>query len=1055
MPFQKQFQLLSFAAVLILDSRLCAQFQQEGSKLVGTGAVGNSMQGYAVALSADGNTAAVGAPHDNNSVGAVFIYTRSNGVWSQQGAKLVDSDAPGEYGLFGSSVALSGDGNTAIASAVYHSGTRAALWVFTRSNGIWTQQGPRLTGSDAVLGFQGSSAVALSADGDTAILGNPGDNNDMGAVWVFTRDNGLWAQQGPKLIGSGSAPDDNPFQGVSVALSADGNTALVGGSFDYFFSGAAWVFTRAAGVWTQQGPKLTGPVSTNTAYSEEGDSVTLSADGNTALLGAWQPGRVCPFVRANGGWSQQGDCTLADIGQGQAVALSSDGNTAVLSDYNPPPIVIGGLGGQAGGNTSVMSDSSNSTGGGARVFVRASGQWLQVGGKLVGSGGVGNALQGSAVAISGDGQTVVVGGPNDNSGVGAVWIFTATASKALPALSTSTGINLAAYTAQPVFTVHVIGTARVVPTGSVTVVVDGVAQATLANLAISNAATFDASASLTVSPAIPPGIHTVRFSYSGDTTYTAVTGGPIIQTINHGPTSVVVSASIPPYGDSNRIDLSAQVTGPWNPSTTVGGGAITFTDSVRGVLGTAYNIFGFSQLLFTDFTPGHHSITATYSGSGDANSTFDPSAPSPPFTFTFHQYAPVVTITSAPNPAVYGSPIAFTATVTPSAPGGPIPTGFVTLIDNSSPFEVGVLMLNASGQGRVTLGSGNCPCGGTLGGGTHVIQAIYSGDINYVPFASSSGAALTQQVTKADTAVALSASVAGELTTMTATLAPTFLVPVSGPVFCGSNICSDGRPSGSIQFWSDSNLIGTASLAPSSPTESTATLTTSFALGNIRAAYSGDSNYNSSSFPVTIPPVTASLTINADPMASNLGEPITLTASLSTSNGISPPSGNVRFFDGANLLGTALIVVGQARLITKLTLGSHVITASYSGDATYPAVSNNMGVYVTRLPDSFTLTSNPTTPTADQPVTLTARLTWQPATGVADPTGQVQFFGGCPCGLFGAMLDRTLLGTTSLTNGVAIVTVNTLPGTSKQIMAIYGGDGNWSSSASNAVLGSR
>jgi hypothetical protein len=112
-----------------------------------------------------------------------------------------------------------------------------AAWVFTRSGGVWTQQGGMLEGNDVAASrapdLQGYS-VALSADGNTAIVGGPGDNNPyyvgdpgIGAAWIYTRSGGVWTQQGPKLVG-------NDFgwlagQGTSVALSADGNTALVGG----------------------------------------------------------------------------------------------------------------------------------------------------------------------------------------------------------------------------------------------------------------------------------------------------------------------------------------------------------------------------------------------------------------------------------------------------------------------------------------------------------------------------------------------------------------------------------------------------------------------------------------------------------------------------------------------------------------------------------------------------------------------------------------------------------------------------------------------------------
>src|SRR5262249_21970007 len=83
-------------------------------------------------------------------------------------------------------------------------------------------------------------AGAGSADGNTAIVGGSADNAATGAAWVFTRSGGIWTQQGDKLVGTGGVGIGG--QGRSVALSADGNTAIVGGSFDNGLVGAAWVY---------------------------------------------------------------------------------------------------------------------------------------------------------------------------------------------------------------------------------------------------------------------------------------------------------------------------------------------------------------------------------------------------------------------------------------------------------------------------------------------------------------------------------------------------------------------------------------------------------------------------------------------------------------------------------------------------------------------------------------------------------------------------------------------------------------------------------------------
>src|SRR5205823_2464686 len=105
----------------------------------------------------------------------------------------------------------------------------------------WTQQGPELVGTGQ-NGRQGYS-VALSADGNTAIVGGPYDGSSGGG-WVFTRSGGVWTQQGSNLVGTGAV--GNAQQGSSVALSADGNTAIVGGFQDNSGAGAAWVFVSSA-----------------------------------------------------------------------------------------------------------------------------------------------------------------------------------------------------------------------------------------------------------------------------------------------------------------------------------------------------------------------------------------------------------------------------------------------------------------------------------------------------------------------------------------------------------------------------------------------------------------------------------------------------------------------------------------------------------------------------------------------------------------------------------------------------------------------------------------
>jgi hypothetical protein len=397
---------LVFAALVCAARPASAQFTQQGQKLVGTGAVGAAEQGTAVALSADGKTAIWGAPNDNSDAGAAWVFSQSGGVWSQQGAKQVGAGAVGNASQ-GSSVALSADGNTAIVGGPDDNAGAGAAWVFTLDGSA------KLIGTGAIGFANQGLSVALTPDGNTAIVGGPNDDSEAGAAWVFTRSGGVWTAGGTKLpLGTGAIGDAQ--QGNSVALSADGNTAIMGGPNDNAKAGAVWIFTRSGSTWTQQGSKLLGGGAVGN--TEQGYSVALSADGNTAIVGGpgdnADAGAVWVFTRSSGGvWTQQGPKLVGGGAagaayQGYSIALSADGNTAIVS-----------------------GPGDNSDAGATWVFTRSGGGvWTQQGPKLVGSGAVGSPVyQGWSVALSADGTTAILGGPNDNADTGAAWVFIATA----------------------------------------------------------------------------------------------------------------------------------------------------------------------------------------------------------------------------------------------------------------------------------------------------------------------------------------------------------------------------------------------------------------------------------------------------------------------------------------------------------------------------------------------------------------------------------------------------------------------------------------------------
>lgn len=286
---------------------------QQGKLAPADGRLGDGF-GYAVAIS--GDTALVGSWSADlpmkADAGAAYVYIRVAGFWSQQ-AKIVASDAAlGD--LFGISVAL--DGDTAVVGAM--SATiggkmqAGAAYVFTRAGTVWTQQAKLVASDGDTKAFFGISAAV---HGDTAVIGadlaNVGATVQAGAAYVFTRAGAAWTQQA-KL----TASDATAQAYFGNAVSFNGQTALIGAYYMLVggktFAGAAYVFTRAGTVWTQQARLVAADVGAGDNF---GISVSVNAD--TALVGAYRAnvdgksraGAAYVFVRAGTAWTQQAKLT--------------------------------------------------------------------------------------------------------------------------------------------------------------------------------------------------------------------------------------------------------------------------------------------------------------------------------------------------------------------------------------------------------------------------------------------------------------------------------------------------------------------------------------------------------------------------------------------------------------------------------------------------------------------------------------------------------------------------------------------------------------------------
>jgi hypothetical protein len=466
----------------------------------GEGGTLDGHTGSSVAVSADGNTMAVGAQHERSNArgingnqnddsaydaGAVYVFTRNGGTWVQQAYVKASNTGSGDH--FGNVVALSADGNTMAVGAVWESSAATgvngnqndnsipqagAAYVFVRSGATWTQQayikasntGRPGKGEEPGEGDQFGFSLALSGDGNTLVVGagsedgnaagaksDPLDDsfNSAGAVYVYARNGTAWAQQAYLKADASTNTGLGDQFGYALSLNADGNMLAVGvydesGSGRTINapvdrqrngSGAVYIFARTGTTWRRE------------AYlkawnSDGGDSwgtaVSLSADGNTLAVGSLDEdclctgvhtdtntgrddqkadtsvGAVAIFARSGAGWSQQAYIKASNPSEhdwfGVRLALSGDGNTLAVGAQNED--------GAARGINGPANDDATEAGA-VYLFTRTGTTWTQ---RAYVKGANTEAFDefGSSVALSRDGRTLVVGARGEDSGASGV-----------------------------------------------------------------------------------------------------------------------------------------------------------------------------------------------------------------------------------------------------------------------------------------------------------------------------------------------------------------------------------------------------------------------------------------------------------------------------------------------------------------------------------------------------------------------------------------------------------------------------------------------------------
>jgi hypothetical protein len=331
--------LLFLVSLVVTGSAALAQGPDMRLLETLTGQSGSQF-GTAVAFSADGSRALVGAPAE----GAAYVFLRSGDDWILE-ARLPASGS--QDTSFGTSVALSPDGTVALVGAPFtacpgpfFSPDCGAVYAFARQGGVWQLEEKLTEPPSGARDNRFGLSLALSGDGSVALIGVPYDYCEgfCGAVFAFNRNGGSWD------FDESFRPLDFPRGsfGFSVSLTPDGNTALISAIFDDCGAiadcGAVYVYEQSGGTWVRR-DRFSAP--DPTVLGDFGISAALSADATVAVIGT--TGDACPagancgaayvFERIGGTWTLQRKFEGTGAGDqfGFKVALSADGRALLVA----------------------------------------------------------------------------------------------------------------------------------------------------------------------------------------------------------------------------------------------------------------------------------------------------------------------------------------------------------------------------------------------------------------------------------------------------------------------------------------------------------------------------------------------------------------------------------------------------------------------------------------------------------------------------------------------------------------------------------------------------